>query len=91
MRMTAEGLDMVRRIAVSRGQNLTELVAKSLRDGIADGSLPLDGKLPSEPQLAARLAVSRATVREAVTLLETEGILDRRHGSGTFVLPSAGL
>ena len=82
---------MVRRIAVSRGQNLTELVAKSLRDGIAAGSLPVDGKLPSEPQLAARLGVSRATVREAVTLLETEGILDRRHGSGTFVLPSAGL
>lgn len=82
---------MVRRIVVSRGHNLTELVAKSLRDGIADDSLPLEGKLPSEPQLAARLGVSRATVREAITLLETEGIVDRRHGSGTFVLPSAGL
>ena len=82
---------MVRRIAVSRGHNLTELVAKSLREGIADGSLPSEGKLPAEPQLAARLGVSRATVREAITLLETEGIVDRRHGSGTFVLPSAGL
>jgi GntR family transcriptional regulator len=82
---------MVRRIAVSRGSNLPELVAKSLRGGIADGSLPSSGKLPSEPQLAVRLGVSRATVREAITLLESEGIVDRRHGSGTFLLPSAGL
>lgn len=82
---------MVRMIAVNRGRNLPELVATSLRDAIADGSLPSSGKLPSEPALAAMLGVSRATLREAITLLEAEGLVDRRHGSGTFLLPSAGL
>ena len=82
---------MVRMIAVNRGRNLPELVATSLRDAIADGSLPSSGKLPSEPALAAMLGVSRATLREAITLLEAEGLVDRRHGSGTYLLPSAGL
>jgi GntR family transcriptional regulator len=82
---------MVRMIAVTRGRNLPELVANSLRSAIADGTLPSSGKLPSEPQLAAMLGVSRATLREAITLLESEGLVDRRHGSGTYLLPSAGL
>lgn len=78
-------------IAVNRGRNLPEIVTASLRDAIADGRLPSSGKLPSEPQLAAMLGVSRATLREAIALLESEGLVDRRHGSGTFLLPSAGL
>jgi GntR family transcriptional regulator len=82
---------MVRKIAVARGRNLPELVANSVREAIADGTLPATGKLPAEPQLAAMLGVSRATLREAITLLESEGLVDRRHGSGTYLLPSAGL
>jgi GntR family transcriptional regulator len=44
-----------------------------------------DGQLPSEPQLSSTLGVSRATIREALTMLEREGIVIRRHGVGTFV------
>ncbi|KHF38672.1 GntR family transcriptional regulator [Halalkalibacter okhensis] len=42
-------------------------------------------KLPSEFELSKLLGVSRATLREALRLLEEEGVVIRRHGVGTFV------
>jgi GntR family transcriptional regulator len=45
------------------------------------------GKLPSEPMLAKQLGVSRATLREAMRIFETQGIIHRRQGVGTFVVP----
>ncbi|MFD1018243.1 GntR family transcriptional regulator [Thalassobacillus hwangdonensis] len=44
-------------------------------------------KLPSEFQLSKSLGVSRATLREALRILEEENIVTRRHGVGTFVNP----
>jgi len=46
-------------------------------------------KLPSEPELAKSLGVSRATLREAMRLFESRGMLRRRQGVGTFVEPQA--
>jgi GntR family transcriptional regulator len=43
-------------------------------------------RLPSEPKLARQLGVSRATLREAMRTYETQGVLHRRQGSGTFVI-----
>ena len=43
-------------------------------------------RLPSEPKLARKLGVSRATLREAMRAYETQGVLHRRQGSGTFVV-----
>ena len=42
-------------------------------------------RLPSEPNLAKQFGVSRATLREAMRTFETQGILLRRQGSGTYV------
>ena len=46
---------------------------------------PPGERLPSEPRLAKQLGVSRATLREAMRTFETQGMLRRRQGSGTYV------
>ena len=47
---------------------------------------PKGTKLPSEPKLAEQLGVSRATLREAMRTFESQGLLRRRQGLGTFVV-----
>jgi GntR family transcriptional regulator len=60
-------------------------VQDELRQRIDQGRLPAGSRLPSEPDLAVELQVSRATLREALRALEEEGLLRRRQGSGTYV------
>lgn len=45
--------------------------------------------MPSEPALAKQMGVSRATLREAMRIFETQGMIHRRQGVGTFVVPPA--
>lgn len=59
-------------------------VASEVRAIIATESSPGE-RIPSEAELAARLGVSRNTLREALWLLWSEGLLVRRWGVGTFV------
>ena len=47
---------------------------------------PAGQRLVSEPELAKQLSVSRATLREAMRSFETQGLIRRRQGSGTFVV-----
>lgn len=58
--------------------------ADQLRQLIFSGAFP-DDRLPTEPSLAASLGISRATLREALKQLESEDLILRRHGIGTFI------
>jgi DNA-binding transcriptional MocR family regulator len=60
-------------------------VADRLRGAIQSGDLRPGEALPTEKQLAERYGVSRPTIRAAVGLLRTEGLIDSRQGSGAYV------
>ena len=60
-------------------------VADQLREEIRAGSPPPDGQLPTEATLTERFRVSPPTVRQALGLLRAEGLIETRHGIGTFV------
>lgn len=64
-------------------------LANSLRERIAGGEWDPEDRLPTEGALAAEYQVSRATVRGALRLLESQGLTRTRHGLGTFVTPYA--
>lgn len=60
-------------------------VIDQIKLDIENGIFKEKEKLPSEFQLARQLGVSRATLREALRILEEENVIIRRHGVGTFV------
>lgn len=64
---------------------LHQALRARLRELIA-GSRPGD-RLPSERSLSQRWGVARMTVRSAADVLVAEGLVERRHGSGTYVVP----
>lgn len=70
--------------AVSR-KNTTARILDALSNRIRSGEWSAGVKLPSEPALAAEFAASRGSVRNALTAMETSGLVIRRHGAGTFV------
>lgn len=71
---------------IPRNVPLADKLIQELVTQISSGRLGGEnGRLPSEAELCERYAVSRATVREALTKLELAGIVIRRHGVGTFV------
>jgi GntR family transcriptional regulator len=60
-------------------------VRDELTQRIDQGVLPAGSRLPSEPVLATEMGVSRATLRDALRALESEGLVRRMWGAGTFV------
>ena len=63
-----------------------QVIDKIKRD-IENNTYKEKEKLPSEFQLSKLLGVSRATLREALRILEEDNVVTRRHGVGTFVNP----
>lgn len=70
---------------MSATRSLRHRLADELRGRIHAGEWGPGDRLPSEPELARRRAVSRSSVRSAIAMLEEEGSVSRRHGSGTYV------
>lgn len=62
-----------------------QIVIDTLFARIKSEDYPIDTRLPSERTLAADLGVARNTVREALDVLEAQGVVRRRPGSGSFV------
>jgi len=63
---------------------IAEEVADRIRVLMLDGTFPPGEPLPSERHLAERFGVSRGSIRDALRTLETIGLLETRHGQGTF-------
>jgi GntR family transcriptional regulator, transcriptional repressor for pyruvate dehydrogenase complex len=84
----------VKRFADSRGEpsliepikktRIAEEVADRIRVLILDGTFPPGRPLPSERVLTERFGVSRGSIRDALRMLELIGLLETRHGQGTF-------
>ena len=73
-------------------RRLYRQVAEQIRALIESGELPAGERLPAERELAERFGVSRPTVREALIVLEVEGRVQIRMGSGVYIsrhFPSA--
>jgi GntR family transcriptional regulator len=71
---------------MGQASSKVDVIVRKLRHLIEVGDYA-DGRLPSEPALARQMDASRATVRSALAQLETDGLVVRKHGSGTFVNP----
>lgn len=65
---------------------LAALIREGIRARIESGEWT--ERLPSEPELGTAFGASRETVRKALADLETEGLIYRLHGKGTFVEPT---
>lgn len=64
---------------------LYQRVARELREQIQRGDLVPGSAVPGESQLSRGHGVSRSTVRQALVLLEQEGLIVSEHGRGRFV------
>ena len=67
-------------------RRLYQQLAAELKQRIESGRYPVGDKLPAERYIAEEMNVSRTVVREAIIMLEVEGYVDVRKGSGIHVV-----
>ncbi|MER6346319.1 FadR/GntR family transcriptional regulator [Streptomyces sp. NPDC001595] len=64
---------------------VTQRAIERIKEMITEGRLEPGQRLPTERDLAARLGISRSSMREAIRALTVLGVLEARHGSGIYV------
>jgi len=69
-----------------RQRGLVTEIVESLAASIREGQIQRGEKLPTEAEIMSRFDVSRTVVREALSKLQASGLVETRHGIGTFVL-----
>jgi DNA-binding FadR family transcriptional regulator len=75
-----------------RPRNLAQTLSEAITAEIQGGAMKPGDKLPSETLIMAKHGVSRTVVREAISHLQANKLVQTRHGIGTFVLePAASL
>lgn len=73
--------------SVRKPRGLVSLIVENLAASIEDRQLQPGDKFPTEAEIMARFDVSRTVVRESLSRLQACGLVETRHGIGTFVLP----
>lgn len=78
--------------AITTNERATpSLVYRALLRGMRSGALVPGAKLPNERELAQQLNTSRTAVRSALAMMERQGLIARRVGSGTYLTEDADL
>lgn len=75
-------------MAPVKRQRLHEIIADRLQEMIVRGEFRAGEALPTENEMAEQFQVSRTVVRDAIRVLATKGLVEIRHGVGTFVTQS---
>ena len=71
---------------IRRPRTLAQELVQALATRIREGRIPAGEKLPTEAAVMAEFGVSRTVVREALSQLQASGLVQTRHGIGTFAL-----
>ncbi|MDB5652754.1 MAG: gntR [Tardiphaga sp.] len=79
-------MNSVAAIAPPKRRSLSETAVAEMTTRIRNGVYCPGEKLPTEPQFMAEFGVSRTVIREAVSRLQAAGLVETKHGIGTFVL-----
>jgi GntR family transcriptional regulator, transcriptional repressor for pyruvate dehydrogenase complex len=72
-------------LRVVRRQGVHEGILSQLRQLVSAGQIKPGDRLPSERELSGKFRVSRASVREAIRALESQGLVEIRIGAGTYI------
>jgi len=79
------------RTVKEKTRQVSEIVADDIIAFIKQQGLKRGDRLPTEPELMERYGVSRTALREAIKVLASSGVIEVRHGHGTFVLETQSL
>lgn len=74
---------------LTKASSLTDQLSKALRQEILSGELQPGQRLPTGQELARRFGVSLTVVRESISSLKSDGVIETRQGSGAFVTKTA--
>lgn len=67
-------------------KTLSKRIQKEILEYIQENKLGIGDKLPNEFELAMLFNVGRSTIRESISMLNSQGILEVRRGAGTFII-----
>lgn len=68
-----------------QGKKVYELVIEQIQEKILSAQIKKGDKLPSERELSDQMGVSRTSIREAIRVLETMGLIESKQGEGNFI------
>ncbi len=77
----------MREIRPTESKFRSEQVAERILHMVEEGTLRVGDKLPSEPEFAKQLGISRGILREGLAQLKAQGVISRKPKDGTYILP----